>query len=426
VDGAANDRGVTFECPECGRQFDAERTACPGHGRGLVPTYDESTVREQFDPETPTGLWRYRPFLPVDATDPVTLGEGGTPLVAAEALGDRLDVSLSLKRDGANPTGSSKDRGSSVLVTHAREQGRTVVTCASTGNAAASVAAYAARAGMSCPLFVPSGTAKTKITQPLATGADVFAVDGGYDDAYEVCRRVAGHGFLDRSPGATPHVLAGARTLGFELAEQTPGVDWLVVAMGNGGTAAAAWQGWRAFADLGFVDRTPRLLGVQADGASAIHDAFSGPASQPHADPDTDSDPDDGRTSADTCVDSIAVGRPHRLDAACRALRESGGATVTVSDEAIREATARLGRAEGLFVEAACGSTIAGIRLAREQGIVDRGDSVVAVLTGHGLKTTTTAGDSHSPSPEVLPADANTEALARRYSSGGRESQHSL
>jgi threonine synthase len=407
VDGATHDRGVTFECPECGRQFGAERTACPDHGRGLVPTYEESAIREQFDPGTPTGLWRYRPFLPVDATAPVTLGEGGTPLIAARALGDRFGVSLSLKRDGANPTGSSKDRGSSVLVTHAREQGRTVVACASTGNAAASVAAYAARAGLSCPLFVPSGTADTKIAQPLATGADVFAVDGDYDDAYEVCRRVARRGLLDRSPGATPHVLAGARTLGFELAEQAPGADWLVVAMGNGGTAAAAWQGWRAFADLGFVDRTPRLLGVQADGASAIHDAFSDPSSKPGSDRD--------RTPAETDIDSIAVGRPHRLDAACRALRESGGATVTVSDEATREATASLGRTEGLFVESACGSTIAGIRLARERGIVDRGDSVVAVLTGHGLKTTTPTVDS----PETLPADADAETLARRYSSDG-------
>lgn len=393
---------VAFECADCGREFRTTRTACPDHGRRLVPVYDPA-VRDRFDPGTPTGLWRYRPFLPVAGDDPVTIGEGGTPLVAADGLSERFDLSLSLKCDGANPTGSSKDRGSSLLVTHAREQGASAVACASTGNAAASVAAYAARAGLQCPLFVPAGLPEGKASQPVAVGADVYAVEGDYDDAFDLCRRVTGDGMVDRSAGAGPHVPAGARTLGFELAEQADGADWLAVAMGNGGTAAAAWEGWRAFDRLGFAEGSPKLLGVQAAGASAIHDAFH----------DGSDDPAD---AADTCADSIAVGRPHRAAAACRALEASGGTAVTVEDRAIERSTASLARTEGILAERACGAAIAGVRAARNRGVIDRGEEVVAVLTGHGLKDTT-----GNPPGTVERVDTGTDprAIRRRYSADG-------
>lgn len=376
--------GVHFDCPSCGQQYDPERTVrCPAHNGTAPPldvVYEWDALREQFDPEGASreDIWRYRPLLPVDA-DPVTLGEGWTDLVTADSVGATFGVDLSLKLEGANPTGSTKDRGSSVLATYAAGDDRTGIACASTGNAAASAAAYAARCGLDCSIFIPEGTPDGKAVQPRIYGAAVETVAGTYSDAYEQCHsRTADEDWLDRSAGATPLPATGARTLGYELAEQSS-PEWVAVSMGNGGTAAGIWEGWRAFARLGYTETTPRLLGVQATGATHIHDRLQG---------------EDPAATAETCADSIAVGEPHRAADACRAIEESGGATVTVSDEAIREATLALGREEGVFAEPASAATVAGIDRAREQSVVDAGESVVAVITGNGLKDTATAVDA--------------------------------
>lgn len=369
---------TVLECDACGsRNVDAETHRCVDGTLRVV--YDRDTIRDQFDPTKPiTDQWRYAPFLPVDRNMAVTLGEGGTDLVEAPTLSESLGVDLSLKLEGANPTGSTKDRGSSVLVTYARQHGSERVACASTGNAAASLAAYAARGSVPCRLFVPDGVPDAKAVQPLVYGADVEAVDGTYDDAYRRCREtVAADGWVDRSAGASPYTAAGARTLGYELADQTTAVpDWIVVSMGNGGTIAGAWRGFEAFEDLGFVEGTPRMLGVQAETAPAIHGAVH----------------DEGVTcGGSTCADSIDVGTPHRQAAAEAAIRESDGTSVTVTDDGIRQSILRLGRTEGVFVEPACGAAIAGIVTAREDGTIDSGDRVVAVMTGSGLKDTATA-----------------------------------
>jgi threonine synthase len=185
-------------------------------------------------------------------------------------------------------------------------------------------------------------------------------------------------GLVDRSAGSSPYTAAGARTLGYELADQSDTVpDWVVVPMGNGGTIADAWAGLETFADLDFVAETPRMLGVQAARAAAIHEAVT--------------DESASNPEGDTCADSIDVGTPHRRDAAKAAIRDSGGASVTVSDDAIQEATVRLGRTEGVFVEPACAAAIAGVEAARDRSIVDRGETVIAVMTGSGLKDTDTA-----------------------------------
>ncbi|MFC7133928.1 MULTISPECIES: threonine synthase [Salinibaculum] len=371
-------RCTAVECRDCGTVLtDGQSHPCDGD---LTLVHDHGRVRENFEPEDgdPDDHWRYAPLLPVDPTNAVSLGEGGTALVDAPTLGDGLGVDLSLKLEGANPTGSTKDRGSSVLVTYAREAGAETVACASTGNAAASLAAYAARSSLSCRLFVPDDVPDAKAVQPLVYGASVEAVDGSYDDAYDRCRTGASEdGWVDRSAGASPYTAAGARTLGYELAEQTAAPDWVVVPMGNGGTIAGAWAGFETFADLGFVEGTPRMLGVQAEGAPAIHESMQ------------DGPTEDG--DGTTCADSIDVGTPHRLADARAAIRDSGGASVTVTDDAIQQFTARLGREEGVFVEPACAAAAAGIETARERGTVDAGDTVVAVMTGSGLKDTATA-----------------------------------
>jgi threonine synthase len=371
-------RSTAVECDECGtRLAGGEAHFCAGSSLRIV--HDEARVRETFDPDgRPDDQWRYAPLLPVEAEAAVTLSEGGTALVDAPTLGAGLGVDLSLKLEGANPTGSTKDRGSSVLVTRARAADAETVACASTGNAAASLAAYAARGSLACHLFVPSDVPEAKAVQPRVYGADVEAVDGSYDDAYDRCRTVAGEsGWVDRSAGASPYTAAGARTLGYELADQTTAVpDWVVVPMGNGGTIAGAWAGFETFATLDFVPDAPRMLGVQSERAAAIHESAAGAG---------------GGEPGETCADSIDVGTPHRRDDALAAIRDSGGTSVTVSDDAIQDATIRLGRTEGVFVEPACAAAIAGIERARADGTIDRGDTVVAVMTGSGLKDTSTA-----------------------------------
>lgn len=375
---------VVLRCPRCGREYPTEATACTHPdctGESVLEPVRDGTglsgtaVDAGPDAAGRADIWRYGSLFPVDTADPVTLGEGWTPLVGANALGADLAVDLQLKLETGNPTGSTKDRGSSVLATHAVASGHEKIACASTGNAAASIAAYAAHCGLDCSLFVPGDLPETKAVQPRMYGAEVVPVDGDYAAACEQCaRHVERHGGLDRSAGASAHVTAGARTLGFELAEQTHSVpDWVVVPMGNGGTLAALWEGWETFYERGHVDTTPRLLGVQADAVSPIYECFHGES-------------DAEKVREGTCADSIAVTEPHCLDAAVSALEKSGGTAVRVDDAAIRSATATLGRRAGVFAEPASAATLAGLEAAREAGFVAADSAVVAVVTGTGLK----------------------------------------
>ena len=372
--------GISLVCPRCRHELSA--SDCPSHPDEVPEwNYDFEVLRDQYDPAeaTASSLWRYAPLLPVSGADPISLGEGWTDLVDAPAVGDTLGVDLGLKLEGANPTGSAKDRGSAVVATRAAEAGCGELVCASTGNAAASIAAYAARGGLDCSLFVPERLPEAKAAQPLVYGASLVTVEGGYGDACRRCRTYADGDrdsgrVLDRSAGANPYTPAGARTLGFELAEQAPGAEWIAVSMGNGGTIADLYRGYELFERLGFVAETPRLLGVQAAGSPSIHDAGG---TEP--------------VLQGTCADSIDVDEPHRAGDAAGALDRSGGTSVTVGDDDIRHALRRLGRDEGVFAEPAGAAALAGVERAVAAGIVDSGDRVVAVMTGNGLKDTDTA-----------------------------------
>lgn len=373
--------GLVFACPRCGRECaPGEGRRCPDHDCSLALSYDAAAVRERFDPATRSrpDLWRYAPLLPVEG-EPVTLGEGWTDLVDAPTTGEALGVDLELKLDGSNPTSAAKDRGSAVVATHAREAGVDRIVCASTGNAAASISAYAARGGLDCSLYVPEGLPDAKAVQPLVYDADLVTVSGDYTDAVARCRAEASEGALDRSAGASLYTPAGTQTLGFELAEQAPEADWVAVSMGNGGTLADIWQGLSLFDRAGFLADPPRLLGVQAAGCPPIHDSVAKSES---------SDP------TGTCADSIDVTEPHRAVAAEQAIEDSGGATVTVDDDQIRAALRRLGREEGVFVEPAGAAAVAGVAVALDRGVLTSGESVAAVLTGDGLKDTATALDA--------------------------------
>jgi threonine synthase len=401
----------TLECTLCGETYDPEQIVytCSNHPgvQGILEVqYDYDVVRERFDEPLDGNIrdqWKYRAFLPVEEdAEPVTLQEGGTDLYDTPRLSDELGVEMRVKDDGRNPTGVLKDRATSVSVTKATHAGRDVVTCASTGNAAASLAGYAARGGLDCRIFVPGDAPEGKLAQPLVYGADVLAVRGSYDEAYDLSMEVTEEfGWYNRNAAINPFQVEGKRTVGHELAEQTRGdvPDWLVFSMGDGCTIYGGWKGFREFRDLGFVDEAPKMLGVQAEGARAIHDAY-------HEHDSTDD-------VANTLADSIAVGRPRNTLKAVKALNESGGTSVVVSDDEILRGEKTLGSTEGIYAEPAGAAPIAGIRKALSEGIIDEDESVLAVVTGYGLKDAKSAVEASGSATEIEP---ELDEVKQRYS----------
>ncbi len=395
---------IALKCTDCGRVFvpGDGRHQCPDHGDfgGLLDVqYDEDAALDALKERdgTVADIWDYEPLLPTDGAA-VRLGAGGTPLLSADALSAELDVDLRLKDERGNPTGSIKDRASAVLASRALTGGADVVTCASTGNAGASLAGYAARADLDCCIFVPEDVPEGKAVQPAIYGADVLAVEGHYDDAFSLCRRVSGRrDWYDGSAAVNPYAVEGLRTVGHELADQVPAADWVVAPMGNGCGLSATWKGLAEFERMGLLDGAPRLLGVQAEGASAIHDRFQG---------------EDPRAGTGTRADSIDVGHPHNAERACRALSGSDGDSVAVSDEAILDAERRLGEAEGVYAEPASAATLAGLKRARDEGVVEPGETVVLLVTGTGLKDTESA---RSATDDVERIPASPGAVPDRY-----------
>jgi threonine synthase len=392
-----------LECTLCGREYDPDQIiyTCPEHegATGILEVqYDYDEVLDRFDEDvdgTIPNQWKYRAFLPVeDEAAPITLNEGGSDLYETPQLSEALGVATLVKDDGRNPTGVLKDRASSVSTTKARHAGRDIVTCASTGNAAASLAGYAARGGLDCRIFVPGAAPEGKLAQPLVYGADVLAVAGTYDEAYDLSVAVTeDYGWYNRNAAINPFQVEGKRTVGLEMAEQSAvrGVvpDWFVFSMGDGCTIYGGWKGFREFHELGLVDDTPKMLGVQSEGATAIHDAFQ--------------DHEDVSEVADTLADSIAVGRPRNTLKACKALEQSGGTSLTVSDEAILDGERILGSTEGIYAEPAGAAPVAGVRKALEQGIIEPDETVALCVTGYGLKDTKNAQKAAGETVQIRP-----------------------
>jgi threonine synthase len=309
----------------------------------------------------------FRDRLPVtERTPPLSLLEGNTPLIRSASIErDMRGVELWFKYEGGNPTGSFKDRGMVVAVAKAVEAGAQGVICASTGNTAASAAAYAARAGLRCIVVLPEETvAAGKLAQARMHGAIVATVPGGFDDALELVRACAGSGELALVNSVNPHRLEGQKTAAFEILDalgRTP--DIVALPVGNAGNITAYWRG---FCESLPSDHRPRMWGFQAEGAAPIVRGF------PVTDPQT-------------VATAIRIGNPASWQGALQAAAESGGRIAEVTDEGILDAQSRLAAEEGLFVEPASAAPIAGLlRLARE-GVSVRG-TIVAVLTGHGLK----------------------------------------
>ncbi|MEW6524158.1 MAG: threonine synthase [Bacillota bacterium] len=350
----------------------------------------------------------YWAYLPVtDRTPGLTLLEGGTPLLRAGRLLARAGLNdplpeLYLKFEGGNPTGSFKDRGMVVAVARAVEQGSEVVMCASTGNTAASAAAYSARAGIGCVVVVPSGNvALGKLAQAIMYGARVLAVEGTFDRALEVVREL-----VEQYPAAlvnsvNPDRIEGQKTAAFEVCDalgDAPG--YLALPVGNAGNITAWWKGFGEYRARGQCTRLPRLLGFQAAGAAPL--VLGSPVPDPR-----------------TLATAIKIGNPASWEGAVRARDESNGAIDAVTDHEIVEAYRLLAAAEGVFVEPASAAPVAGvIKWLRQGRLPDRGP-VVAVLTGHGLKDPATALDT-AGAPEVVPASVQAIAAAAGLARAGR------
>lgn len=322
----------------------------------------------------------YRPWLPVsDRTPVVSLGEGATPLVPAPALAERLGrgIRVWLKVDGLNPTGSFKDRGMTMAVSKAKEDGAEAVICASTGNTSAAAAAYARRGGLRAYVLIPDGyVAQGKLAQALVYGAEVLAVKGNFDRALAIVREVAERYPVTLVNSLNPYRLQGQKTAAFEIVDVLGDApDWLCIPMGNAGNISAYWMGFQEYRQNGRSRGLPRMMGFQAAGAAPL---VSGTTVE----------------EPETVATAIRIGNPANRDRALQVREESGGGFAAISDEAILEAYRFLASQEGIFCEPASAASVAGLLSRAEE--VPAGARVVCVLTGNGLKDPSTALENGS------------------------------
>lgn len=371
-------------CENCESRYEPKDKLyfCPNCKDPLTLMFGDGELRSRRKKGfTGHGVWRYEALLPFDErVEKVTLDEGGTALHASKKLLHEMGLSyLGFKNEGLNPTASFKDRGMTVATTKAKAIGAKVIACASTGNTAASCAAYAARAGLISAVVVPEGQiAFGKLAQSIAHGARVVKVEGNFDDAFKTLLDLCEHNqnvYLVNS--VNPYRIEGQKTVGFEIWEQLgyKFPDWISIPVGNAGNISALWKGIKELQRLGFIKKPPKLLGVQAKGASPIANAFESNSEEiiPFEEPKT-------------IATAIKIGRPASWRRALKAARESRGLILKVSDDEILNAQRSLARNEGIFVEPASASSIAGLKKALEEGIVPKDSTAVAILTGHGLK----------------------------------------
>lgn len=383
-----NNDDVIYTCEKCGSVLE------------LVPE-SVDVDKSIFDGRKDT-LWKYKEFIPVDESKIVTLEEGGTPFCKCDKLGKELGVNLYVKVEGSNPTGSFKDRGMTVGMTKAMELGVSTVGCASTGNTSASLAAYAARAGLRCIVFLPSGkVALGKLAQAMFHGAEVISINGNFDEALEAMTALALEKHLYLLNSINPFRLEGQKTIGYEILHslgwQSP--DRIILPVGNAGNISAIWKGVSEFYDAGFVDSKPMMTGIQAEGACPITNAFKKHSKEivPVENPET-------------IATAIRIGAPVSYTKALNAIYDSNGYSETVSDEEILSAQKLLARKEGIGVEPASAASIAGLKKLVEMGEIDKGETVTCVVTGHLLKDPNTAIDACTKPVEV---DANLDDLKK-------------
>ena len=359
-----------YSCPKCGDLLQIE-----------VPI-DEISRKVDFESlrRLPLSVWRYAPLLPItDASKIITLHEGGTGLHHCRRLGAILGLEhLYVKNEGENPTSSFKDRGMTVGITRALEVGAKSVICASTGNTAASLAAYSAKAGLERIVLIPSGKiAYGKLAQAIVYGAKIVQIKGNFDKAlkmvFEICSRNREIYLLN---SVNPFRIEGQKTLAYEVCDQlNRQPDYFIIPVGNAGNISAAWKGFTEYYNLNQIEAKPKMIGVQAKGAAPIAEAVAKKRSyiEPVKKPET-------------IATAIRIGMPVSWKKALRAIYDSEGTALTVNDDEILDAQSLLARLEGLFVEPAGAAPIAALKKLKEEGYISRDDLVVCVATGHGLK----------------------------------------
>ena len=376
----------SLRCPKCGHEEVSRTVFQCAECRSILEIQikidhlirsDYETMRRSRD----RSIWRWFDFFPVEKRSSiVSLGEGDTPLIRASRLGEKIGVaSLYLKNDTVLPTGSLKDRSNSVGISVAREWGVKTAAVMSTGNAAASVAAYAAAAGIESIVMVPKGTAPSKIVQARAYGARVLVIDGNFDNEVAKLYKAAlsEFGWYD-CLSSNPYRDEGKKSYAYEMVDQMDGrvPDWVIHPTAGGTGIYAMWKGYKELLSLGWIERAPKLVAAQSEAAAPIVAAFEKGSTKIEA-----------VVARETIAESIQVGNPVSLGwRALASLRESGGTAVALSDREILEGQVVLARLAGVFAEPAAATSVAAAKKLRDRGVIDRDDIVVCNLTGHGLK----------------------------------------
>lgn len=372
------------KCVKCSREYapvpDITTCSCGGI---LDVIYDYEYIKTKLNKEVlsrreePT-MWRYRELLPIEEdTVPAGLRVGMSPMYEAQNIADELGIRrLYIKDDGINPTSSLKDRASAMAVTKAIEAGYGTIACSSTGNAASSLAGNAAKAGLKTYIFVPARAPKGKIAQLMMFGANLTAVDGSYEETFELSKAaIDKYGWYNRNAAVNPYLSEGKKTVAHEIIEQLgfKAPDYVAVSVGDGCTIAGVYKGLYDMYMAGLSDKIPRLISVQAQGCCPINTAVMNNA--PWV-------PQEENTYAD----SIAVGVPRNPDKAINAIKDSGGICVNVTDDEIREAQKYLAKNAGVFGEPAGVTATAGLLKLSREGKLDKDATVVSIVTGNGLK----------------------------------------
>jgi threonine synthase len=408
-----------LKCVECGLEHRVGETeyVCASCGGNLDVLYDYDRVRAQISKASLAGdrnftMWRYRALLPIeDSSAAPALTVGWTPIYDCANLAERYGVKrLFIKDDGRNPTASFKDRPSALAVVKAQEAGAAIITTASSGNAGSALAGICASVGLDSVIFVPASAPAAKIAQLQIFGATVVLVEGSYDQAYDLCIETSRRfGWYQRSTGYNPFTREGKKTAALEIAEQLnwDAPDKVIAPVGDGNIISGLWKGFNDLQRIGFIDRLPRMIGVQSETASAIVDAANG-----------DGIVRDG--PARTIADSINVGKPRDATMAVRAIRESGGLGVKVSDDEIIAAIPKLARETGVFVEPAAAAAYAGFMKLCETGGIRARERVLLMLTGNGLKDVDAArravGEPMRVAPDIEISDLGSRiADARKH-----------
>jgi threonine synthase len=404
------DHVKSLKCLICGNEYAPHEIdyVCPDHGdEGIVDVqYDYDLIGRRLNPQMleqnpDRTIWRYRPLLPIEPESPVPpLTVGGTPLYKADRLAAALKLKhLWIKDDGRLPTASFKDRASAIAVVKGRERKAEIITTASTGNAAAALSGLCASVGQRNVIFVPQSAPPAKIAQLLVFGSTVLLVRGTYDDAFELCLQAAKEfGWYNRNTGYNPYMTEGKKTASLEICEQLgwEAPDRIFVSVGDGCIIGGLHKGLKDLMALGWINRMPKLMGVQAAGSAALYEAWRANMNAMDMQP----------IDAQTIADSISAGLPRDRIKALAAVRETDGAYIKVSDAEILAAIPALGRGAGVFAEPAGAASYAGLVKAVADGLVNPDERIVVLVTGNGLKDVASARKSVGE-PFVVDKDLN-------------------